>query len=154
MALPLREDPSQNQALNRPNSDPIENRDALGEEDNSSSGDRDLSHLQREFDKLDAETDEEVDALRVNLLQDDDMPARDGSGRLVDDVAEEEISRFTEVGPLAEERGAESVVPGRDDPSRAFERNRLKPETISAEMTSDDSFDEPRDEEFERRRSA
>ena len=102
---------------------------------------------QREIEKLDAETAEEVDALRVNLLQDDDFtPTRDSSGRVVDEVAEETIARFTEVGPLAADRGAISVTPGRDDPSKVLRRHQLKPDVVHAEDLVESNLDEPRDE--------
>ena len=75
--------------------------------------------LGRKMDELDAETDEEVDALEVDLLQEDEISnPNDGSGRIVDDVSEEDLARFTEVGPDAFDRGAISVVPGREDTSR------------------------------------
>lgn len=80
--------------------------------------------LGHEFRKLEASTEEELDALKVDLFQEDDRPSsRDGSGRVVDEVAEAEVARFTEVGPLEEERGAESLVPGRDNTSTILERH-------------------------------
>ena len=70
--------------------------------------------LSREVDKLDAATEEEVDALRVNLAQDGgESHTTDSSGRVVDDAAEEEIARFTEVGPMQPDQGVVSVEPGR-----------------------------------------
>jgi hypothetical protein len=49
--------------------------------------------LSREAYKLDASIDEEVDALRVNLVQDGgESHTTDTSGRVVDDTAEEEIA--------------------------------------------------------------
>ncbi len=86
--------------------------------------------LARQIDTLNASIDEELDALKVDLVQDDDsFGARDGSGRIVDDVAEEQIAAFTEVGPMAEDRGGESVAPGNDDTSAALRRRHPHPET-------------------------
>ena len=62
--------------------------------------------LSREIDKLDAVTEEEIDALRVDLSQDGgESHTTDSSGRVVDDVAEEELARFTEVGPMQPDQG-------------------------------------------------
>ena len=48
--------------------------------------------LGQKFDELDASTGEELDALEVNLMQEDERPnARDGSGLIVDDSAEERL---------------------------------------------------------------
>ena len=56
--------------------------------------------LGQKFDELEASTEEELDALQVNLLQEDERPnARDGSGLIVDEAAEERIARFTESDP-------------------------------------------------------
>src|SRR5579871_2272498 len=60
---------------------------------------------------LDPSLDEEIDALKLDLTQEDDLPGRDGSGRVVDDVAEERLAEFTEVGRDLEDEGAESEVP-------------------------------------------
>ena len=80
--------------------------------------------MQRSVDALDASTDEELDALKVNLMQDDNLPnAHDGSGRIVDDVAEERLAEFTEVGPNLADEGVLSVVPGRDDTSATIRRH-------------------------------
>jgi len=74
--------------------------------------------MAQQFDELEASTEEELDALQVNLNQDDDpYGGQDGSGRVSDDVAEEQIAAYTEVGPMAEDRGGISVVPGREDTS-------------------------------------
>jgi len=98
--------------------------------------------LQREIEKLDAEAEEEVDALRVNLLQDDGADTtRDGTGRVVDELAEQKVETFTEVGPLAGERGAVSVTPGRDDTSKTLRRHDPRTESVV-----ESNPDEPRSE--------
>ncbi|HUB28249.1 MAG TPA: hypothetical protein VL967_01080 [Terracidiphilus sp.] len=102
--------------------------------------------LGHEFRKLDASTEEEVDALHVDLFQEDERPsARDGSGWVVDEVAEAEVARFTEVGRLQEERGAESLVPGRDNTSTILERHYPKSE-VARRAEDAGNLDEPQDE--------
>jgi hypothetical protein len=50
--------------------------------------------LGREVDKLDAETEEEIDALRVDLVQDGGAShTTDNSGGVVDDMAVEDLAR-------------------------------------------------------------
>jgi transcription termination/antitermination protein NusA len=110
-------------------------------------GEDDPRELQREMEKLDAETEEEVDALRVNLLQDDEygLP-RDGTGKVVDNLAEEKITEFTEVGPLAGERGAVAMTPGRDDTSNILRRHHPNTGIARAENIVEGNMDEPREE--------
>ena len=51
-------------------------------------GDIDEDDVSEQLSELAASTDEEVDALEINLRQDDEPPSsRDSSGRVVDDVA-------------------------------------------------------------------
>ena len=46
-------------------------------------------------------TEEEVDALKINLVQEDERSSsRDGSSWLVDEAAEERMARFTESDPM------------------------------------------------------
>jgi hypothetical protein len=112
--------------------------------------------LGRQFDALDAGTEEELDALQVDLVQDGDpFDARDGSGRVDDDVAEEQIAAFTEVAPMAD-RGGESVAPGRDDTSAVLRRHRPHSEADDDSNADDDSdailegnVDPPLDEDLE-----
>ena len=102
--------------------------------------------ISREFDKLQAETEEEVDALRVNLVQDGASRTSDSSGRVVDDTAEEELARFTEVGPMLADQGVVSVEPGRDDTSRVLRKHH--PNIARAEAVVEGNLDEPRNEEI------
>src|SRR5690348_14032584 len=65
------------------------------------SEDMDQNDLSEKLSELAATTDEEIDALRVNFLQNDYPPStRDSSGRIVDDTAEERLARFTEADPM------------------------------------------------------
>ena len=103
--------------------------------------------LGRKMDELEAETDEQIDALEVDLLQEDEIPepAR-GSGRIVDDVSEEDLARFTEVGPDAFDRGAISVVPGREDTSRTLRRHHPDTDGAREDAIVEGNLDEPLDE--------
>jgi transcription termination/antitermination protein NusA len=116
-------------------------------------GATDSAKLMREIRKLDASTEEEVDALKVDLFPDDERPnARDGSGLVVDELAEEEIAKFTEVGPLQPDRGVESLVPGRDNTSTILRRHHPNTEVARAEDVLEGNLDEPRNEtEMERK---
>jgi hypothetical protein len=103
--------------------------------------------LGEEIHKLDATTDEELDALEVNLRQEDERPnARDGSGHVVDELAEEKIGKFTEVGPLQDDRGAVSVMPGRDNTSETLRRHHPNTSLARAEDVVEGNLDEPRDD--------
>jgi hypothetical protein len=104
--------------------------------------------LQLQFDSLDAGTDEELDALELNLMQ-DGVPgeSRNGSGQIADDVAEEEIAKSTEVGPAAIGRGAESVEPGRQDTSQVLLRHRpVSRDGSESEAVVEGNIDEPLDQ--------
>ena len=103
--------------------------------------------LGEQLNELAVTTEEEVDALRVNLLQDDELPnTRDGSGWVVDDVAEEQIARFTEADPMEREIGAISVEPGRDDTSRVLRRHHPNTTIARSDAVVEGNLDEPMDE--------
>lgn len=107
----------------------------------------------KEFDALDASTEEEVDALKVNLLQDDALSdSKDGSGRVIDDVAEGTIAGFTETGPLEVNRGAIPLAPGREDTSRAIRQHHTNTEVARSESIVEGNLDEPRDEQLTERK--
>lgn len=109
--------------------------------------------LGEEIHKLDATTDEELDALEVNLRQENEQPnLRDGSGRVVDELAEEEVGKFTEVGPLQDDRGAVSVMPGRDDTSETLRRHHPDTTLARAQDVVEGNLDEPRDDIFMERK--
>jgi transcription termination/antitermination protein NusA len=105
------------------------------------------STILRETRKLDASTDEEVDALRVDFFQEDERAdAYDGSGRVVDDLAEEKVAKFTEVGPRSGDLGAESLLPGRDDTSRTLWRHHPNTGIARAGDVVEGNLDEPQEE--------
>ena len=105
---------------------------------------------QQQLDQADAETAEEIDALEVNLTQEDDMPdARDGSGRITDDTAQERLAEVTETGPMLDEEGAESLTPGRDDTSRTIREHHPNTEIARSEAVVEGNLDETRDERKE-----
>lgn len=100
-----------------------------------------------EVQKLNVSTEEEVDALRLDLLQEDERPtAHDGSGRVVDELAEAKVSKFTEVGPMQPDRGAESLMPGRDNTSTVLRRHHPNTEIARAEDVVEGNLDEPQEE--------
>lgn len=103
--------------------------------------------LGQKFDELEASTEEELDALQVNLLQEDERPnARDGSGLIVDDAAEERIARFTEADPTESDIGATSVEPGRDDTSAVLSRHHPDTSIARSDAVVEGNLDEPMDE--------
>lgn len=104
--------------------------------------------LQQQFNSLDASTEEELDALEVDLAQDSELGAsRDGSGRIIDELAEEEIAKSTEVGPGADDRGARSVEPGRQDTSGVLRRHHPAPPAgADPEAIVEGNVDAPLDE--------
>lgn len=108
--------------------------------------------LRREADKLDASIEEEIDALKLDLEGDGgESHTDDTSGRVVDDVAEEELARFTEVGPMQPDQGVVSVEPGREDTSARLRRHH--PNTVArAQDVVEGNLDEPRDEEVGERK--
>lgn len=109
--------------------------------------------LGHELRKLNATTEEQVDALKVDLFQEDEQPsARDGSGLVVDEIAEAEVARFTEVGPLQEDRGAESLVPGRENTSSILRRHHPNTEVARAQDVVEGNLDEPQDEKLMERK--
>jgi hypothetical protein len=111
--------------------------------------------LGQRVDELDASTEEEVDALKVNLLQDDALPdLRDGSGRVVDDVAEERIAEYTEVGPMQPNMGGQALEPGRDDTSAELRSHHPNTEVARSEDIVEGNIeDEPRDEMVQDRKA-
>ncbi len=102
---------------------------------------------ENELNRFDASTDEEIDALELNLVQDGDdvLNSEDGSGLIDDDLARDQIEGITEVGPDLADKGVDNVAPGRDDTSSTIRRHR--PAGMgSSESAVEANLDEPRDE--------
>jgi hypothetical protein len=103
--------------------------------------------LGEQFDALDASTDEEVDALEVNLFQEDDLASsRDGSGIIVDDLAEERIGKLTETGPFEGNQGAVSVSPGSEDTSSILRKHHPNTDAAHSDAILEGNVDDPQDE--------
>jgi hypothetical protein len=97
--------------------------------------------------ELAASTEEEVDALKINLSQEDERPnTRDGSGRIVDEAAEERTARFTESDPMQDDLGAVSVEPGRDNTSAVLRRHHPNSTIARSDAVVEGNLDEPMDE--------
>jgi len=95
--------------------------------------------LGRQAEALDASTAEEVDALEVNLLQDESLDiARDGTGRVVDEVAEEQLAQFTETGSDTEEDGGLPLAVGRQDTGAVLLRHQQSVESGQADASVED----------------
>jgi len=99
---------------------------------------------------LDASTAEEIDALEINLLQDGDefRDPDDGTGRIDDEIARDQIEGMTEVGSDLVDKGVDSVAPGSDDSSDTLRRHRPATQIIRAGNQVEATPDEPRDEAF------
>jgi len=106
--------------------------------------------IRNEFQEIDASTAEEIDALELNLQQDDDEVRgdEDGTGPIEDDVARDEIEGITEVGPNLDDKGVDNVAPGRSDTSATLRRHRPASQAGGAEDQLGTDQDEPRDEAF------
>ena len=128
----------------------VEAPEEATEDTDETAAESDDPELARLSARADAETEEEIDALELNLYQQDDRAdARDGSGAIVDEVAEERLAELTETGPLLDEEGASSLVPGREDTSAVLAEHHPNTEIARAETVIEGNMDEPRDERRE-----
>ena len=88
--------------------------------------------LDEERAKADAELGEELDALKLDDADGGDEPASaDGSGHVVDEIAQERIEELTESGDY--DAGEVGVLPqdaGRDDTSARLERQNPDPSPL------------------------
>ena len=101
----------------------------------------------RKQDELDASAEEQVDALELNLYQDDNQRnSRDGSGLIADDLAEERLAEVTEVGGMLYEDGVHPTTPGRDDTSAVIREHHPNTEIARSETVVEGNLDEARDE--------
>ena len=91
--------------------------------------------------------EEEVDALRVDLVQDArGRDTRDGTGRIVDELAAAQMAAITETGPELEDKGVVSVVPGRDNTSGILRRRHPNTSVARAQDVVEGKLEEPRDD--------
>ena len=97
-----------------------------------------------------ASIDEEIDALKQDLTQSgEERASEDGSGRIMDDVAEERLAEITEVGPDLDEEGAESFDPGEEDTSETLAAHEPNPEQARDEAVVEGNVEEVKEEELE-----
>jgi transcription termination/antitermination protein NusA len=96
----------------------------------------------------DASLDEEIDALEQDLTQEGEQSvSSDGSGEIVDELAEERLAEVSEVGPELETEGGESLEPGREDVSERIAEE--KPHTLAhGELAAEDAVLEGNVEEI------
>jgi N utilization substance protein A len=95
-----------------------------------------------------ASLDEEIDALEQDLSQEGEREvSADGSGLIVDELAEERLAEVTEVGEDLETEGARSLVPGREDVSQRIAEE--KPHNLGgSELIDEDAVLEGNTEEI------
>jgi transcription termination/antitermination protein NusA len=80
----------------------------------------------------DASLSEEEDALKLDLTQEgEEAQTKDGSGRISDEVAEEQIEEVTESSAAIEDEGAESLAPGHQDTSEKLEETAVTEEDLA-----------------------
>jgi N utilization substance protein A len=92
--------------------------------------------------------DEEIDALEQDLTQEGEQSvSEDGSGRIVDELAEERLAEVTEVGPDLDTEGGESLEPGRQDVSARIAEDQPH-DLIRGEFVASDAILEGNTEEI------
>jgi N utilization substance protein A len=96
----------------------------------------------------DASLDEEIDALEQDLTQvGEQSVSSDGSGEIVDELAEERLAEVTEVGPDLDTEGGRSLVPGREDVSERIVEDQ--PHTLGGnDLIAEDAVVEGNTEEI------
>ncbi len=138
--------------------DDIAGEDALDRLENLTGGAQQpkahTGRMARESDKLNASTEEEVDALRVNLTQDDDSRhnPRYGTGVVNDDLARDRMAGLTESGKELDDKGVNSVVPGRDNTSNVLRRHHPDSSRTRSQNVGEGNIEEPRDESINDRK--
>ncbi len=109
-----------------------------------------IGATQQQLNQADAEMEEQIDALKLDQSGDDEVPnARDGSGRITDDTAEERLAEITETGPMLDGEGADALTPGRDDTSAVIREHHPNMEIARSETVVEGNLDETRDERKE-----
>jgi transcription termination/antitermination protein NusA len=120
---------------------------AAAAEGGAESAERKAEQAERKAEE--ASIDEELDALQQDLTQSgEEEVSADGSGRIVDDVAEERLAEITEVGPDLDEEGAESVDPGNEDTSRTLAAHKPNPELARDEAVVEGNVEEVKEEKL------
>jgi N utilization substance protein A len=95
--------------------------------------------------RADAELGEELDALEVDQLDGggpvpDEIPdTRDGSGRVVDEIARERMEELTESGREVGEVGILPQDPGQEDTSPVLERHNPRPSPLPGGEAEEES---------------
>jgi transcription termination/antitermination protein NusA len=137
----------QNSGNNHANPKPGSSRheDASSSESTSQNAD-----LAAEIHRFDASNAEEIDALEVDLEQDGDeiRDQDDGSGLIEDELARDQVEEMTESGPELVDKGVDSVAPGQANTSETLRRHYRTTGIQQAEIVTEDTIDEPRDEAF------
>jgi transcription termination/antitermination protein NusA len=106
--------------------EPGEERPAPAASDVSSDVSKEKAAEEASLAAEEASLKEEEDALRLDLTQEgEEPPSEDGSGRIIDEVAEEQIEEVTDSGPSIEYEGAEPVAPGQQDTSRRLQEHAV-----------------------------
>jgi N utilization substance protein A len=95
--------------------------------------------------------DEEIDALTQDLTQDGERSvSAEGSGRIVDELAEERLAEATEVGSDLDAEGGESLAPGGQDVSERIAEGQphdlIRGELAAEEAILEGSTEEIKDE--------
>ena len=98
-----------------------------------------------------ASLDEEIDALEQDLTQDGEQSVSEaGSGRIVDELAEERLAEVTEVGPDLDTESGESLEPGREDVSERIAEDQphtlLHSDLIAEDAVLEGNTEEVKDE--------
>jgi hypothetical protein len=98
-----------------------------------------------------ASSEEEEAALRLDNDEETEVipDNRDGSGRIVDDIAAQRMEKLTESGEDVGEFGVENLAPGRDDTSETLEahRPRMADGELSDKVNPDESESKQEDED-------
>ena len=123
---------------------------SLRKEDSASESARQNADIAAEVHRFDASNAEEIDALQVDLEQDgDEFRDQDGGTGVIDDeLARDQVEEMTESGPELVDKGVDSVAPGRDDTSATLRSHYRTTGIRQAEIVTEDTIDEPRDEAF------
>jgi N utilization substance protein A len=118
-----------------------------GEDNERAPSRRDLEALEadtaldEERAKADAELGEELDALEVDDQDGDTVipDNRDGSGKVVDDIARERVEELTESGREVGDVGVLPQDPGREDTSKVLERHNPRPSPLPGGEAEEES---------------